>query len=61
MRYIPNTPDDRSAMLRDIGVSSFEELIDQIPASLRLNRPLKIADGKSEWQVSREISAHGAR
>jgi glycine dehydrogenase subunit 1 len=57
MRYIPNTPDDRSAMLRDIGVSSFEELIDQIPASLRLNRPLKIADGKSEWQVSREISA----
>ncbi len=56
MRYIPNTPDDRSAMLRDIGVSSFEDLLEQIPASLRLNRPLKIADGQSEWQVRRDLT-----
>lgn len=56
MRYIPNTPDDRSAMLRDIGVSSFEELLEQIPASLRLNRPLNIADGQSEWQVRRDLT-----
>ena len=57
MRYIPNTPDDRSAMLRAIGVSSFEELLEQVPSSLQLNRPLNISDGKSEWQVSREMSA----
>ncbi|MBK6909999.1 MAG: aminomethyl-transferring glycine dehydrogenase subunit GcvPA [bacterium] len=55
MRYIPNTPDDRSAMLRDIGVSSLEELLEPIPAELRLNRPLAIADGKSEWDVRREV------
>jgi len=55
MRYIPNTPDDRSAMLRDIGVSSLEELLAPIPADLRLKRPLDIADGKSEWDVRREV------
>lgn len=56
MRYIPNTPDDRRTMLRDIGVSSFEELLEQIPAVLRLNRPLKISDGQSEWQVRRDLT-----
>ncbi len=56
MRYIPNTPDDRSAMLRDIGVSSFEELLEPIPAALRLNRPLNIAPGQSEWEVRRDLS-----
>ncbi len=61
MRYIPNTPDDRSAMLRDIGVSSFEDLLEQIPASLRLKRPLNIADGQSEWQVRRDLTVLAER
>ncbi|MBU0508510.1 aminomethyl-transferring glycine dehydrogenase subunit GcvPA [bacterium] len=51
MRYIPNTPDDRQAMLRDIGVSSFEDLLKPIPKSLRLSRPLNIPKGKSEQEV----------
>ncbi|MBI5059185.1 aminomethyl-transferring glycine dehydrogenase subunit GcvPA [candidate division KSB1 bacterium] len=51
MRYIPNTPDDRAAMLRDIGVSAFEDLLSAIPGNLRLNRPLNLPDGKSEFDV----------
>lgn len=57
MRYIPNTPDDRSAMLRDIGVSSFEDLLTAIPKDLRYQKPLNIAPGKSEWEVRREMEA----
>ncbi|MCC6475479.1 hypothetical protein IT157_00375 [bacterium] len=57
MRYIPNTPDDRIAMLRDIGVSSLEELLSPIPQDLRLNRPIKLPDGASEWEVRRDITA----
>ncbi|MBU0690704.1 aminomethyl-transferring glycine dehydrogenase subunit GcvPA [bacterium] len=51
MRYIPNTPDDREAMLREIGVSHFNELIESIPESLRLKSPLKLPNGKSEGEV----------
>lgn len=51
MRYIPNTPDDRAEMLREIGVSSFEDLLEAIPQSLRLNRPLSLPSGKSEFEV----------
>jgi glycine dehydrogenase subunit 1 len=53
MRYIPLTPDDRDAMLRDIGVSSFEELLKPIAAGLRLVRPLDLPDGKPEEEVTR--------
>jgi glycine dehydrogenase subunit 1 len=51
MRYIPNTPEDRAEMLRAIGVSSFEDLVSSIPNSLRLNRPLHLAAGQSEFAV----------
>jgi glycine dehydrogenase subunit 1 len=51
MRYIPNTPDDRAAMLREIGVSSLEDLLEPIPQSLRLKRPLNLPRGKSEQEV----------
>lgn len=61
MRYIPNTPDERSAMLRDIGVTSLEDLLDAIPHELRYNKSLNIADGKSEWEVRREMIAMANR
>ncbi len=54
MPYIPNTDDDRRAMLQRIGVKDFEELLDAIPAQLRLNRPLDIP-ALSEMELLREI------
>ncbi len=38
-------------MLDAIGVSSLEDLVAQLPAEVRLNRPLDIAPGKSEYEI----------
>ena len=34
MRYIPNTKEQKEEMLKAIGVSSFEDLVANIPSSL---------------------------
>ncbi|MCK4419939.1 hypothetical protein KAV79_09040, partial [Candidatus Aerophobetes bacterium] len=31
MRYIPNTEEQKREMLKEIGVSSFEDLIESVP------------------------------
>ncbi|MDZ4723621.1 MAG: aminomethyl-transferring glycine dehydrogenase subunit GcvPA [candidate division Zixibacteria bacterium] len=54
MSFIPNTDDDRRAMLDKIGVKNFNELIGAIPDSLRLNRPLDIPM-LSEMELLAEI------
>jgi glycine dehydrogenase subunit 1 len=48
MRYIPNSPDERKAMLQNIGVAGIEELFQQIPENLRLNSPIGIGEAMSE-------------
>jgi glycine dehydrogenase subunit 1 len=53
MRYIPSTSEDRVEMLREIGVSSLEDLLAPIPQSLRLKRPLNLPKGRSEFEVTR--------
>ena len=39
MRYLPLSPDDRSAMLERIGVRSLDDLFADIPADKRLRVP----------------------
>ncbi len=51
MRYLPKSDVERRQMLSEIGVSSLEELFSQLPESVRLNRPLAIAPGKSEYDI----------
>src|SRR5579863_596031 len=60
-RYTSATDADRSEMLATIGVSSIEELFDDIPQSLRLNRALALGDGLSEQEVFEEFRALAAR
>ena len=48
MRYIPNSPDERRAMLESIGAAQIEDLFQQIPAPLRLNSSLGIGEPMSE-------------
>ncbi len=43
-------------MLREIGVSSFEELLTSIPPELRLTRPLNIPPGLSELEVRAKLT-----
>ncbi|MGP0047322.1 MAG: glycine dehydrogenase, partial [Solirubrobacteraceae bacterium] len=48
-------------MLQTIGVSSIEELFADIPASLRLGRPLALDGEHSEQEVYEELRALAAR
>ncbi len=57
MRYIPNTDADCKAMLQAIGVRSVEELFADIPAAVRLKRPLKVPPALSESEVARQVRA----
>src|SRR6516165_5606105 len=51
MRYLPKSPSDREAMLREIGVQSMDELFSQIPPEARLNRALNLPPAKSEAEI----------
>ena len=49
--YTPATGPDREAMLDAIGVDSIDQLFEQVPEEVRLNRPLALEDGLSESEV----------
>lgn len=55
--YIPNSPDDEKLMLESIGISSTDELFEDIPAELRLGRKLNLGNGMSEMELSKYIKA----
>ncbi len=58
--YLPNTDADRSLMLREIGVSSIEELFQDIPGRFRhahFNLPLPL----SELEVKKELNQLATR
>jgi glycine dehydrogenase subunit 1 len=60
-RYTAVTDQDLEAMLAAIGVTSLDDLFADVPASLRLDRPLDLPDGRSEQEVFDELSALAAR
>jgi glycine dehydrogenase subunit 1 len=60
-RYTSATDEDRREMLATIGVESIEELFADIPAALRLARPLALDDGRSEQEVYAELRALAQR
>ncbi|MDM7916033.1 MAG: aminomethyl-transferring glycine dehydrogenase subunit GcvPA [Candidatus Eisenbacteria bacterium] len=53
MPYTGHGPGEEKELLRAIGVSRFEELIPDLPESLRLGRPIDIPKGQSELEVRR--------
>ena len=61
MSYVLNTPDDQRAMLQAIGVSSIEELFANIPAELRLKRPLNVPPALSEIELTQHLQRLAAR
>jgi glycine dehydrogenase subunit 1 len=63
MRYIPNSPDERNAMLESIGVTSIADLFAQIPEHLRYNEALGIGQPISEPELLahfRQLAARNA-
>lgn len=55
MRYIPTTEEQKEEMLKEIGVSSFEDLIESVPQSLRLKDKLNIPEAISEGELEEKI------
>ncbi|MDP9169020.1 MAG: aminomethyl-transferring glycine dehydrogenase subunit GcvPA [Acidobacteriota bacterium] len=51
MRYLPKSDSERREMLTACGLRSAEELFTQIPADAKLNRPLDLAAGISEYEI----------
>ena len=51
MRFAPHTDDDVREMLARCGLDSLDQLFDQIPPSVRLDRPLDLPDGVSEMEI----------
>ncbi|MEO6393504.1 MAG: glycine dehydrogenase, partial [Pyrinomonadaceae bacterium] len=60
MRYIPNSPDERAEMLRQVGLNSPAELFRSIPADIRLDRALNIIPAISEMQLQADFEAMAA-
>ena len=61
MPYIPNTPEDRQAMLDAIGASSLEELFALVPAELRLDRELRLPAALGELALTAHVSELAAK
>lgn len=55
MPFIPHTEDDVREMLADIGVSSVEQLFDEIPANLLVPN-IDIPPGQNEMQIARVMA-----
>lgn len=59
--YTSVTDADRRAMLETIGVDSIDALFADIPAALRLDRPLALPDGMAEQEVYEHLRELAAR
>jgi glycine dehydrogenase subunit 1 len=59
--YLSLTEGDRDEMLAAIGVSSVAELFEQIPAGVRLERPLDLPPALGEADLARHIEELAAR
>ena len=61
MRYLPLTPDDRTAMLAVIGAGSIDDLFVDVPASARLAGPVDLPTHAGELAVERALGALAAK
>lgn len=58
--YLPHTSTDRDAMLKKIGVKTFEDLVSHIPSDLR-TKALKIRSGLSELELTQHVKELAAK
>jgi glycine dehydrogenase subunit 1 len=59
--YLSLTDDDRAEMLAAIGVSSVDELFEQVPPAVRLQRELDLPPALGEAELARHIEELAAR
>src|SRR5438105_1505917 len=61
MSYIPNTPEDQEAMLTTLGLPSLEDLLEPVPANVRLQRLLHLPPALPEPDLKRLLSDMAAK
>ncbi len=61
MSYVPNTEAEQQAMLEHLGLSSIEDLLQPVPAEVRLDRPLHLPPALSEPDLKRHLSRMAGR
>jgi glycine dehydrogenase subunit 1 len=61
MRFAPHTDDDVARMLEAIGLSSVDQLFEQIPEAVRLQGELDMPEGVSEMEILAELRALAGR
>jgi glycine dehydrogenase subunit 1 len=61
LRYIPNSPEERTEMLESIGLQSAEQLFESIPPQLRLQRALNTPAALSEIELLDKFERLGQR
>ena len=61
MSYVPNTPEEQHAMLESLGLSTLEDLLEPVPAEVRLQAPLDLPPALSEPDLKRVMSRMAAR
>ena len=57
MRYIPHTEEDVRQMLAAIGVETIEDLFEEVPSGLRLDRAMELPAPLAESELLRELQA----
>jgi len=53
--YLPHTDETRKEMLKDIGLSSVEELFNQISSDIKIKGKISLPEGLSELEVQKEL------
>jgi glycine dehydrogenase subunit 1 len=61
VRYLPKSDSERQQMLGEMGIRALEDLYAHLPADARLNRPLAIDPGKSEFEIVDYFKERGAK
>jgi glycine dehydrogenase subunit 1 len=61
MDYTQLTPSQREAMLKRVGAGSIEDLLKQVPAELRLKRPLEVPAAMDEMTLRGHLAALASR
>lgn len=58
MRYLPQTKENRAAMLATIGVDSVDDLFRDIPASAFVKGKVDLPDHQGELEIERQLAAY---